>query len=164
MMMFVVMVMTTTVAVLTVFMVMVFMVVASAITVLSMFVMVVLVFMVMTTTVAVLTVFMVMVMVFMVVASAITVLSMLMIVIMVVGRGLVLDTEIHSGILYRMHHHMLQLMGIDIGDGRHEMEVDLLLGHHGVVMQDTLIKVCKIEVDTLITAGQRHLDVAQEHT
>ena len=144
-----------------------FVIVASALAVLIMFVMVLVlmmmfVVMVMTTTVAVLTVFMVMV--FMVVASAITVLSILMIVIMVVGRGLVLDTEIHSGILYRMHHHMLQLMGIDIGDGRHEMEVDLLLGHHGVVMQDTLIKVCKIEVDTLITAGQRHLDVAQEHT
>ena len=133
----------------------VFVIVASALAVLIMFVMVLVlmmmfVVMVMTTTVAVLTVFMVMVMVFMVVASAITVLSMLMIVIMVVGRGLVLDTEIHSGILYRMHHHMLQLMGIDIGDGRHEMEVDLLLGHHGVVMQDTLVKVCKVEIDAFI--------------
>ena len=86
-------------------------------------------------TVFVVMVFMIMiVMVFMmIVVMAVAFLAVLMVVMLVVmvvvvtARTFVLiHIEIHAGIIHRMHHRMLQIAFVDIGDGGHKVEIRLL--------------------------------------
>ena len=89
-----------------------------AVTVLTVFVM--MVFMVM----IVMMVMMFMAMAFL--AVLMMVMLMLMVVIVTAGTFMLVHIEVHAGILHRMHHRMLQVTFLHIGDGGHEVEIRLL--------------------------------------
>ena len=164
-----IMVMTATFTILIVFMMIVVVTSACAILIVVVVMMfVIMVIMVMTAALAVLIMFMmvlvIMVMMFMVmvVTSAVAMLPMIMV--MLMRRRLILDMEVHTRVLDRMHHDMFQLMPVHISDGGHEVELDLLLGHHRIVMQHTLVDIREVEIDAFVTAGYGHLDVSEEHS
>lgn len=98
----------------------------------------------------------------MIVASALAFLSVLVVMVVVVVSH-ILDAEVHSGILHGVLHDMFQLVSVHVRHGGHEAENDLLLGRHGVVVDDALLQIGQVEVDSRVPAGQRHLNVSQEH-
>ena len=76
---------------------------------------------------------------------------------------MLIQTEIHPGILYGVKHHMFQFSGIDIRHSHHEIEVHLLLRHEGTMAKDTLVKIGEVERYTLSLEHYGHLDVSEEH-
>ena len=129
-------------------------------------------------TVAVIAVFMVMVIMVMIVAMAfLTVLVMVMIVVVIMvmmlmlmavvvsaGAFVLIDVEIHTGILHRMHHGMLQFPLVHVHDGGHEVEISFLGGFQTVVVFHTDVQIGKIESYSLTVDGDGHLDVAHQIT
>ena len=110
-----------------------------------------------------------MVMVIMVVAMALlTVLVVVMIVFVAVvvsaGAFVLIDVEIHTGILHRMHHGMLQFSLVHVHDGGHEVEISLFGRFQTVVVFHTDVQIGKIESYSLTVDGDGHLDVAHQIT
>ena len=101
---------------------------------------VMIVMMIMVVTMAFLTVLMVMVL-------------MIMVVIVTACALVLIDVEVHSGILHRMHHGMLQIAFIDIHDRCHEVEIRLLAGFQALVVLHTHIEIGKIECDPFAVHG-----------
>ena len=96
---------------------------------------------------------------------------MVMVVIMIVVVIMVVTVTFHmlvqlvveTGVVYGVVHPVPELVFVDIEDGAHECEVDLLLGFECSVVLDTVVQVGQVECDTgAVIKCDGCLDVAEK--
>lgn len=125
------------------------------VTVLAMFVMML---------VVVIMMFMIMVMVVMIPFATAVLMVVLMLVVMTACTHMIVDIEVHAGILHGMHHRVLQISFVYIYDRGHEMELRFLRRFQTVVVLHTYRQIGEIECDALSVHGDGHLDVPHQIT
>ena len=112
----------------------------------------------------------VMVVVSVLVAMAFSMLMVMMVMTMVVvvSTGtfdMFVELVVEAGIVHRVEHPVPELVFLDIEDGAHEGEVDLLLRLQYTVVLHTALYVGQVECESgTVIEGDGGLDVAEEHS
>jgi hypothetical protein len=104
-----------------------------------------------------------MVMVVLVLMAVALLVMVVMVMIVAVAFDVLVELVVEPRVLKGMVHDVLQLMFVDIENGAHEREVDLLLRFQVAMFLDPVAEVGQVECDpATVVEGYGRLDVAEE--
>ena len=126
--------------------------------------MIVIMMMLMIVAVASITVFMMVMLVIMMLMAVLMVVMVMLVIMMIMSAGalVLIHMEVHAGVLHGMHHRMLQLPGVHIDHGGHEVEIGLLGWFQTVMVLHTDLQVREVQGYPFAVDGNGHLDVSHQ--
>ena len=97
-----------------------------------------------------------------VLVSVFVIMVVVVIVVVAVAFDVLVELVVQAGVVDGVVHLVLELVLVNVQDGAHEVEVDLLLGLEGAVVLDTVVEVREVEGHTVALVGDDgSLDVAE---